>query len=144
VTAPFRQLVEQIRTGQPENHQDSTAKSQAERLTEDVFVLLESNATLFRALLVESLVQGPQKDGHELAGLMPLFDSAIAEIQTRYAKAGQSPPIDPAVGVRLGFAMIMGSVLIRDMLFPTPPARDKVLAALQFMITRTLIGPQID
>jgi hypothetical protein len=72
---------------------------------------------------------------------MPFFDSSIKQIQARYEKAGIAPPIDFEVGVRLGFAMIMSSVLMPEMLFSKPAEKDKVIQAVQFIVTRTMIGP---
>ena len=141
IAAPFRQLIEQADSFEIAKPGDQSARLQAEELVTTVFQLLEENASLFRALLVDSLVGGANKKTPEMAGLMPFFDSAIKQVEARYAKAGISPPIDFEVGVRLGFAMIMSSVLTPEMLFPQPPERHKVIQAVQFIVNRTMIGP---
>jgi AcrR family transcriptional regulator len=141
VAAPFHQLIEQTDSFEIANPSLQSAKTQAEQLVEAVFQLLEENALLFRALLVETLVGDPARKAPEMVGLMPFFDSSIKQIQARYEKAGIAPPIDFEVGVRLGFAMIMSSVLMPEMLFSKPAEKDKVIHAVQFIVTRTMIGP---
>lgn len=143
VTRPFNRLMEQF-TALSGADPAASADAMTRQFTEAVFRLFEDNETLFRTLLLDSLVSGEAGRVPGMGGILPFFDNSVDKVAARYAEAGLSPPLDLPVGVRLGFGMILSSVLLRDALFDMPPARDKVLHALQYMVSRTLTGPLAD
>jgi len=143
VTRPFNALMEQftLRVG---SDPAATPDAMSRQFTEDVFRLFEDNEALFRTLLLDSLLNGEAGRVPDFGGLLPFFDNSVDQVAARYADAGINPPLDLSTAVRLGFGMILSSVLLRDTLFDRTPARNKVLEALKYMVSRTLVGPPAD
>ena len=143
VIAPFHRLMADF----VELHPDPTAtfpkQAETRRFTRQVYELFEGNEAMFRALLT-----GPPAGGEDAApglrGLAPFFDQSVDQVRQRYAMAGVEPPFDLGIGVRLGFGMIAASVILRDALFPDPPARGALLDVLEQLIAQSLVGPPLD
>lgn len=143
VTAPFHQLMDNFVQRGPDATVDSE-RAAARRFTRDVFTLFEGNETMFRALLA-SAPPGDGETAPSLGGLAPFFGQSVAHVQARYDQAGETPPFDLGIGVRLGFGMIMAAVLMRDSLFPgCAPDRDALADALAQIVQRSLMGPASD
>ena len=141
VTAPFKRLMDDFVQRHPGPAADDDRATDMRRFTRQVYELFEANETMFRALL-----NGPAGDGigskPSLAGLIPFFDEAVNQVARQYSAAGQIPPIDLTVGVRLGMGMIASSVLMREMLFfDHTPGREAVITALAYTVEHALSGP---
>ena len=140
VTAPFHRLMEHF-LAPKRDAGNGPVGDMAREFTMEVYGLLETNRDLFRALLLNALVDADGGRGPAMGGLPQFFQRSVDHVGHTYAEAEQSPPIDLSIGVRLGFGMILSSVLLRDALFTEPPAREHVIEALQYMVSRTLVGP---
>ena len=143
VTRPFNELMDRF-TALTSTDPAAPVDALTRQFTEQVFHVFEENRSLFRSLLLDSLATGPAAPVPGLGGIAAFFDRSVDHVSARYAQLEKAPPIDLAVGVRLGFGMIMSSVLLEQALFDTTPRRESVLDALKFMISRTLIGPDTD
>lgn len=143
VIAPFHMLMADF----VELHPDPTApfpkQAETRRFTRQVYELFEGNEVMFRALLA-----GPPIGGEDAApglrGLAPFFDESVDQVRKRYVLAGVESPFDLNIGVRLGFGMIAASVILRNALFPDPPAREALLDVLEQLIAQSLVGPPLD
>lgn len=145
VTAPFQQLMDAFVRQHPDASADSTREADIRRFTRNVFELFEGNEEMFRALLTGPSLRGSSDTSPSLKGLTGFFAQAVEQVRGRYEAAGQEPPFDLAIGVRLGFGMIASSVLLRDSLFPDrPPERGAVIQALEQLIAYSLLGPSAD
>lgn len=139
VIAPFHALMAEFVRLHPDptdhSHQEMTRQ-----FTRRVYELFEGNDAMFRALLTRPLNEG-EDPAPGLRGLAPFFDQSVIQVRQRYAALGREPPFDLAIGVRLGFGMIAASVILRDALFPDPPARAALIDVLELLIAQSLMGP---
>ena len=143
VIQPFQRLMDEF-VAQFPDPTGPGAREASRAFTRQVYELFEANEGLFRALLNERL---PSSDDmpRPLAGLDPFFRAAVAQVAQRYRAAGIEPPLDLAIGVRIGMGMIASSVLLRDHLFPqSPPDRAALIQALEHVVLQGLSGPQPD
>jgi AcrR family transcriptional regulator len=141
VTEPFQRLMDEFITRNPDPIADTGQEADTRRFTRQVFELFETNEGMFRALLTGPAA-GSKSDRPGLGGLAHFFDQGVEQVQRRYEAAGLSPPFDLQIGVRLGFAMIASSVLMRDSLFPGwTPDRDALIQALEQLVAQSLTGP---
>ena len=142
VTAPFQQLMNDFVARHPDPTAGGYRHTVARQFTRRVYETFEANEPIFRALL-----SGPAAEGGAptLKGLDRFFEQSVDQVERRYAKAGEAPPFDLRIAVRLGLGMIAASVLMRGSLFPDgPPPREALIDALEGIVERSLGGPALD
>lgn len=143
VIQPFQRLMDEF-VAQFPDPTGPGAREASRAFTRHVYELFEANEGLFRALLNERPPSNEEMP-RPLAGLDPFFRAAVAQVAQRYRAAGIEPPLDLAIGVRVGMGMIASSVLLRDHLFPEgPPDRAALIQALEHVVFQGLSGPQAD
>lgn len=143
VTQPFQRLMDAFVEQYPDP-QAVGAREESRAFTRRVYELFEKNEGLFRALLSEGVPSNGDAP-RPLAGLDPFFRTAAEQVEHRYRAAGIKPPLDLAIGVRVGMGMIAASVLLRDHLFlDGAPDRAALIGALEHIVFQALSGPQPD
>jgi len=143
VIQPFQQLMDAF-VDQFPDPTAAGAREASKTFTRQVYELFETNEGLFRALLTER-IPSSEDAPRPLAGLDPFFRAAVVQVEQRYRAAGIAPPLDLAIGVRLGMGMIASSVLLRDHLFPDGrPDRSAIIRALEHIVFQSLSGPDPD
>jgi hypothetical protein len=71
--------------------------------------------------------------------LRSYFAAAAAQVRVQQDATGGAVDVSPDLGVRLGFGMVVASVLMEDWLFPDgAPDRGVIAVSLARLLTRAL------
>ncbi len=123
---------------QSQPSQDSYAKRvrNAEMFIAELLAFLDENRALVGALTAKRTGNG---SADKFDGLRSYFSAAAAQVRALQRAAGGREDVSPELSVRLGFGMVVASVLLNDWLFPDgAPARSEIVEALARMLTRAL------
>lgn len=131
---PFADMAARI-FAELEAGSDQSAKTEPwSDLIRDFLAFLSSHRRLFTAMaLVGVNFTGEPAEQANLATTQSFFDRVAEELTRRHpSKAGG---LDPAVAVRLGFAMIVAAELFGDWLFASNhPGHDKIASTISRML----------
>ena len=136
VFAPFDRLMGRFLRGHPSQVGYGQQVRNAEAFIAELLEFLDANRALVGALTAKA---AGDDAGAKFDGLRSYFAAAAAEVRVQQAASGGVADVKPDLSVRLGFGMVVASVLMRDWLFPDGAlARDEIVAALARMLTRAL------
>ncbi|MET0246420.1 MAG: TetR/AcrR family transcriptional regulator [Sphingomonas sp.] len=141
VTAPFGRMMDDFITKNPDPTTEGYRTTVVRQFTRQVYEFFEANQPLFQAIM-----SGPVEGGApSLKGLDRFFTMAARHVERRYEKAGETPPFDLRIAVRVGLGMIAASVLMHGSLFPdAAPEREALIDTLEGMVELALSGPALD
>jgi len=136
VFAPFDRLMGRFLQSHPSQDGYAQRVRNAEDFVAELLAFLDENRALVGALTAKRAGNGLSD---KFDGLRSYFAEAAAQVRTLQSEAGGRQDVSPDLSVRLGFGMVVASVLLNDWLFPDgAPARCEIVQGLARMLTRAL------
>jgi AcrR family transcriptional regulator len=136
VFAPFDQLMGRFLQSHPSQDGYAQRVRNAEDFVTQLLTFLDENRALVGALTAKRAGNG---SADRFDGLRSYFAEAAAQVRTLQRAAGGREDVSPDLSVRLGFGMVVASVLLNDWLFPDgAPARREIVQGLARMLARAL------
>jgi AcrR family transcriptional regulator len=136
VFAPFDQLMGRFLQSQPQQATYVQRVQNSEVFIADLLAFLDENRALVGALTTKQAANGGVE---KFNGLRSYFAAAAAQVRVQQDASGGVVDVPSDLSVRLGFGMVVASVLMRDWLFPdSAPDRGEIVGALARMLTRAL------
>jgi AcrR family transcriptional regulator len=136
VFAPFDELMGRFQQSQPGPATRARLVQNSEGFVAELLTFLDENRALVGALATQHVASGGVG---KFNGLRRYFAAAASQARMQQDASGGAVDVSPDLSVRLGFGMVVASVLMRDWLFPDgAPGRREVVEALARMLTRAL------
>lgn len=137
---PFDHLMGEFFEGLHVASSTGLRKADTLELLRTFLAFLRTNRQLIVSLTVKDLAE-PHDDQamRKLARLSHYYRLAASELEHLGAGMGDSQAIGADMSVRLGFGMVLASVLLSDWLFPEgEPAPEEVIKGLDYLLTKAL------
>jgi AcrR family transcriptional regulator len=136
VVTPFDQLMGRFLLSRPEQATYAQRVQNSEVFIAELLTYLNENRAIVSALTTTQAANG---SAEKFDGLRSYFAAAAAQVRVQQDATGGAVDVPPDLSVRLGFGMVVASVLMRDWLFPDgAPDGGVVAASLARMLTRAL------
>lgn len=140
VFTPFDQLANQFLSAH--EAAGTTATPSADRDFLRAFLgFLDRHRILLTTLAVKGLAEtDDERASVRLAAMRSHYSRAAALLGIGQRAGGQPPELDPDLGVRLGFGMILAASLFSEWLFPEgPPPEARLIDGIDHMLTSALV-----
>lgn len=139
VCAPFNGVMQAFLEERAKLSDEDQRRAGEHHIFVAIYELFEKNQSLFTALLSTRRLQNEDTGPLPFDGLLSFYKEGTRQQLAAYAACGEEPSFDLALGLRLAFGMLAGSVLLRDWLFPDrSPPRDEIVHVLEKMVSRAL------